>query len=385
MEELPSLLIVGISAVLLFLGGWTGKSIKLPQILFYIIVGFLLSKFVHIGQEIHFLSELGIVILFFFLGLEFNLHKVVQIAKKIWIAGLLDFFLNFLVFFGVIFIISQDFIYSFSIAGIIYASSSAIITKLIIDNRRIASPETEFVLGLMVFEDIIAPIIVAFIAAFDIGANPTIQLSLEIIVKLVIFTSISILISKFAKKFIIKLVENYINEEILNILIVGFVILMAGLTKYLNLSEAYGAFLAGLIISESGKKFEVASTMITLRDITVLFFFLLFGASIKLTGIQIDWLFLLFIVFASLITKFMTGYIGGKIYKLSNRRAFISGLEITPRGEFSIAISNYISYSFLPFASLYIILTAIIGMFLSHFASPISKKIFPRKKNIIKE
>lgn len=380
MEKFPALLIVGISAVLLFLGGWTGKRIKLPQILFYIIVGFLLSKVVHLGNEIQFLSELGIVILFFFLGLEFNLKKVVQIAKKIWITGLLDFFLNFLLFFVAIFIISNDFIYSFSIAGIIYASSSAIITKLIIDNQRIASPETEFVLGLMVFEDIIAPILVAFIAAFAIGANPTIQLSLEIIIKLVLFTSISILISKFAKNLIIKLVENYINEDFFNILIFGFVILMAGLTKYLNLSEAYGAFLAGLIISESGKKFEVASTMITLRDVTMLFFFLLFGASIKFTGLQIDWVFLLSIVIVSFITKFITGYIGGKLYKLSNRRAFISGLEITPRGEFSIAISKYLSATLIPFASLYIILTAIIGMFLSHFASPISKKIFPKRQ-----
>lgn len=378
MSEIPLLLIVGLGALAIFLFGYIGKKVRLPQLVFYIFAGFILSQFIDFNKEFNFIANLGIVILFFFIGLEFNILKVVDIFRKIWLVGIIDLFLNLILVLIILLTIGESFAFSFGIAAIVYASSSSIIVKIIVDNHRIANPETEFLLGISVFEDVVAPILLAFAASIAIGQDLSFTVTVGIFAKILLVITFGIVAAFLSRKYLIRIIDVYLNDEILIALVLGFVIFMAGFTEYLHLSEALGAFVAGLIIAESNKKFEIAQITIPMRDFFVTFFFFYFGVSLKSSSISdISW-FLILLVFYSIIAKFVTGFFGGRIYGLSQRRSFISGLQLIPRGEFSIVLARYLPLLIIPIANIYIFAMALIGAVLGHFSYKISEKVYKK-------
>ncbi len=378
MSEIPLLLIVGLGALAIFLFGYIGKKIKLPQLLFYIFAGFILSQFIDFNEEFDFIAKLGIVVLFFFIGLEFNILKVIEISRKIWVIGIIDLILNFLLIFGILLAIGESFVVSFGIASIVYASSSSIIIKIIVDNHRIANPETDFLLGISVFEDIVAPILLAFAASISIGKDISFVVTAVIFGKILLVILLGIVAAFLSRKYLIKIIEKYLNDEIMIALILGFVIFLAGFTEYLHLSEALGAFVAGLIIAESNKKFEIAQITIPIRDFFVTFFFFYFGVNLKSSSFQDFSWFLVLLVIYSIAGKFITGFVGGKMYGLSKRRSFISGLQLIPRGEFSIVLAKYLPLLLIPLANIYIFTMALIGTILGYFSYKISDKIYKK-------
>jgi len=132
-DTIPFLMLFGFLNLALFFAGLLGRLFRFPAILFYILAGITLGHIIHAEEAIT--------------------------AKKIWSVGLLDLFFNFFLVFGLMLLLGFDLFTSILAGGVAYASSSAITTKIIVDNHRIANPETELILGLMVFEDIAAPIL----------------------------------------------------------------------------------------------------------------------------------------------------------------------------------------------------------------------------------
>jgi len=382
MEKHNFLLIFGFLVFSLFVGGYIGRLLRIPPILFYILTGIILSAYVPKSEAIEVFSELGIVFLFFYLGLEFNLERAISTAKKIWSVGLIDVLLNFVLIFAVAKLLGFSLVQSLLIGGVAYASSSAITTKIIVDNHRIANPETELILGLMVFEDIIAPILLAIISAVSSGVDFS-AVSLGVIfLKVVMVFAFAIAVSIYLKNYIAMLVEKFIGEEIFTLFSFGGLVLFAGFTQYIGLSEALGAFLMGMIVSETGKSHDVEKIMFAMKDLAVAIFFFLFGAGIKFTA-NIDTNFIKhmsIIVALSILGKFLTGFIGALINGLSKRKAIETGLTIINRGEFSIAMSKFASPQLLPFIGIYVLIMAFIGIFSAQFAPKIAQLIIPKKK-----
>lgn len=381
-NHLPFLLIFGFLNLALFVAGYLGKLLKFPAILFYILFGIILGPFIHGEEAIEVFSEIGIVLLFFYLGLEFNLQRAFSTAKKIWIVGLFDFIFGFVAVSTAMYIMGFDPFISILTGAVAYASSSAITTKIIVDDHRIANPETELILGLMVFEDIIAPILLAVLSAIAIG-NAFNMLSLgEILLKVVLIFAFAIGVAFFLKKTIADFIERFIGEEIFTLFSIGGLILFSGFTQYIGLSEALGAFLMGMIVSESGKSHEIEKVMFSIRDLAVAIFFFLFGAGIQFTG-NFDTKILtalLIVVIISIIGKFMTGFLGGLIYGLSKRKAIETGLSIINRGEFSVVMSKFAPTQFIPFIGIYVFIMAFIGILFAQYAPKISNFIIPKKK-----
>ncbi|RMA97567.1 cation:proton antiporter [Hydrogenothermus marinus] len=377
------LILFGILMISLFIGGIVGKVLRLPSILFFILVGIFAGSLVHHDETIEKLSELGIILLFFYLGLEFNFDRAIETGKKILPIGTLDFLFNFVLIFAVMYLVFHFSLYlSLLAGGIAYASSSAITTKTIIDNHRIANPETELILGLMVFEDIVAPVILAIIAAFSIGTNPSF-LEINIIFLKIALVFVGIwLISKYLKEYISKLIENILEDDIFILFTLGFIVLFAGFTKIIGLSEALGAFLAGLLIAETGKGEEVESLLISIKELAVAIFFMFFGASITFSlDIEEKYIFaLLVIIILSIFGKFLTGLIGGLIYGLSKRSSIITGFSIINRGEFSIVMAKYTPPKLIPVVGIYVLFMAVIGTIFVQFADKLGYYLIPKKR-----
>jgi len=379
-NHLPFLLIFGFLNLALFVAGYLGKLLRFPAILFYILFGIFLGPFIHGEEAIEVFSEIGIVLLFFYLGLEFNLKRAFSTAKKIWIVGLFDFLFGFVAVTAAMYLMGFDPFISILTGAVAYASSSAITTKIIVDDHRIANPETELILGLMVFEDIIAPILLAVLSAIAIG-NAFNMLSLGgILLKVILIFAFAIAVAFFLKNTIASFIERFIGEEIFTLFSIGGLILFSGFTQYIGLSEALGAFLMGMIVSESGKSHDIEKVMFSIRDLAVAIFFFLFGAGIQFTGNFDGKILTALIVIISIIGKFMTGFLGGLIYGLSKRKAIETGLSIINRGEFSVVMSKFAPTQFIPFIGIYVFIMAFLGIIFAQYAPKIANLIVPKKK-----
>ncbi len=380
--EMPSLLGAGLVLLLIFWLGFLSLKIKFPNVILYILLGIVLAGALHHNELLHFASEIGIVLLFFLLGLEFNIKRLGGIAKKIWPAGFLDVGLSLGVSMAITYAFGLDLFTSFLVGGVTYATSSSITAKLLDDTSRMANRETEFILALLIFEDLVAPIVVAILMGMSSGGDFA-SIDLAILIGKIIGLALgAIILGKTLFKRFEVLLEKIDDEDFKIALLIGIALAYGGLALYLDLSEVLGAFLAGIMLAEIGKIERVEQTVLPVKDLMLPLFFVYFGTTIEFgDGIPMLGL-LLTLIGWGLIAKLLVGIIGGKFYGLSKRVSLRAGLSICSRGEFSVVIAALATGTVKVFSGMYILVAAFIGMLLFERAPNITNLIYgkPQKK-----
>lgn len=382
MENLPELFSAGLLLIIFFSISYLAHKLNIPSVLIFIILGLALVPILAKNETIHLLAEIGIVLMFFVLGLEFPVAKILRISKTIWAAGILDVVLNFGGAFGLALIFKLDLLSAAIIGGIVYASSSSITAKLLEDNKRLANAETEFMLALLIFEDLVSPILISFLAAMSSDQSLSGGLVLLILLKVVALTLGAIVIGHYGFSKLKDFIDNYIESDFLTFLTVGIAFLYSGLAIYIGLSEILGAFLAGVMLSETGNAPELEHLLLPIRDLVLPFFFLWFGTTISF-GAGVPMLSLLIgLIIWSIVGKILVGVWGGKAFGLSRRPSYRAGFSLIQRGEFSVIIASIALPQWMAFSSIYIIASAFIGVIFFQKAPVISKWIAGKKKKI---
>lgn len=382
--NLPVLLDSGLILLLLFFAGFISIRYKIPGVIFYILAGIAIGGFISDYELLHFAGEIGIVLLFYLLGMEFPLDRIGGIAKRVWSSGLLDVGLNLGVTIGVALLIGLDFTSAFLIGGIVYTTSSSITAKLLESTKRMANTESEFLLALLIFEDLIAPILVAVLVGLTSGASLSGAAYLILMLKIIGLTIGAILLGRFGFKYLGGFVDRHADKDIFILFVVGISLSYAGLSIWLGLSEILGAFLAGMVMAEVKRTEQLGQIVLPIRDLLLPLFFLYFGTTISLgEGIPMVGILLLILVW-SVIAKVAVGVLGGRWFGLSKRVAFRAGLMLTARGEFSVIIVGLAIGEMKIFGGVYILLSAVIGIMLFIFAPQITTlfygKVQPKTK-----
>ncbi len=364
---------------LLLISYLIANRLNFPVIPIYIVSGVLTSVFFH-SQDVHIFEFLGVVFLLFFIGLEFSLAELERNYKSIISVGLIDFVLNFFPAFFVSKFLGFDSLTSLLIATVVYPSSSAIVSKLLIDLKKLANPEVEPVLSILVFEDLAAATLLAVLFNLKSG-NLEPSGILSVLLKISLFILLSLFIIKLLRK-VVDLSVDYVGgaKEFLSILVgtllFGFIEFSLGF----GLSEAIGAFVAGTLFGETSHKESVESLVVPFRDVFGALFFLSFGLSIDLTKMTSS-IFLPFLVIltTSFLTKLLTGIFSVKFYGLSLKRGISAGLMLLPRGEFSILVAAT-KESIVPLSALYVLTTSLLGSVAVKESSRILKFLFKEKR-----
>jgi monovalent cation:H+ antiporter-2, CPA2 family len=364
MAELPFLLLAGLILCTFFLVSFTSQKLRLPSVLIYIMLGALAALFFDKSDTVHVVGDIGIVLLFFILGLEFPLVRMVDISKKIWPVGLLDIFLNLGVAMGIALLFGLDSMSALVIGSVAYATSSSISGKMLEEQKRLANPETEFILALLIFEDLVAPILVSLIAGAQLGEEMSIRFVLMLLFKIILLMFGAIFLGLYGFKRLGAFISRHIQRDFMPLLTTGLALAYAGVAISLGLSEILGAFLAGVMLSETGKSTEVEHIILPIRDITLPFFFFWFGTTISFgEGISYMSMMLVLVVWA-VVGKILTGFIGGRLYLLSKKVSVRAGFSFVPRGEFSAIIASLAFPQLRIFSGIYILITAFFGVFL---------------------
>ncbi|SFM07047.1 cation:proton antiporter [Salibacterium qingdaonense] len=382
--EIPELLAAGLILFAMFVIGFLGLRTRIPDVILFILAGIVFSGLLSDSDILYFAGEIGIVLLFFMLGMEFPIGKLGAIAKRVTPAGLLDLFLNFVLSTGICLLFGLDVLTAFLIGGILYATSSSITLKMLQNTKRTANPESEFLLGVLIFEDMAAPVMVAVFAGIMAGGEVTGMDFLFLAVKVTALTLAAIFLGRFVFSKLKTFIDRNAGSDIFHLFLIGLALIVSGTAVFLELSEVLGAFLAGIMLAETGRSETFEPLIQPVRELTLPLFFLWFGTQINLDGGVMYPALLTALIGWSLLGKWLTGMAGGRMYGLSPRSAFRAGLSFTPRGEFSIIIASAATAEVMAFGSLFIVISSAAGIALFLYAPALTKKVYGSKQKKIK-
>lgn len=247
-----------------------------------------------------------------------------------------------------------------------------------------ANPESEFLLGLLIFEDLVAPIAVAVLVSLTAGTAITGLAFGLIIVKIIGLIIGAVVIGHLIFSRLGGFVDRYLSQDVFILLVVGIALSYAGLALMLNLSEVLGAFLAGIILAEAQRTQALEYSVLQVRDLFLPLFFFYFGTTITF-GDGVPMMPLLIVLLAwSIAGKIITGYYGARLYGLSKKVSLRAGLSFTQRGEFSVIIASMAPATIRVLSGVFILSSAMIGLLLFGLAPKIATALFPKKEKLQK-
>ncbi|WP_338730198.1 cation:proton antiporter [Haladaptatus sp. DJG-WS-42] len=342
------LLEAGVVFAVLAISGSIASRLGQSVIPAYILFGILIGPFapeiagqsltlIETREFIDLLAELGIVFLLFFIGLEFSFDRLLQAGSKLGIAGGVDFVVNFGI--GVLagFALGFSPLETFFLAGIVYASSSAIITKTLVDLGWIADPESETILGVLVFEDIVLAVYLAILTALAFGDGGLAEIGASL-ARSGAFLVVLVALAARGQPLIERLLDVQ-SSELFLLRIVGAIVFVGGLALAFGVSEAVAAFFIGAAFGTTSHAHRIERIISSERDIYAAVFFFSIGLSTNprlLVTVAVPVLVLVVVTTAS---KLFSGYVSGQRYNLGPRRSVRVSLAMIARGEFSLVVA----------------------------------------------
>jgi CPA2 family monovalent cation:H+ antiporter-2 len=326
---------------------WLGQSV----IPFYVVSGMLLSPFVlgrlgfdpladhaiELQEYITLFAELGIVFLLFFLGLEFSLDRLLESSESIGKAGTLDLVVNLPAGVLVGLALGWSIIEALVLGGIVYISSSAIITKSLIDLGWIANDEANPMLGTLVYEDLFIAFYLAVLSAILLGSGELVDVAADVAVAmgfLLVLVGAVYLGGEHFERFL-----DTDSEESFVIRAVAVTVLVAGVALALGVSEAVAAFFIGMGFSGTEHRHDLERRLVPLRDVFAAVFFFWIGLRTDPALFPAVAGIIAVLVLVTAPTKLLTGFLSGQIYGLDDRRSIRVGSGMVTRGEFSLIIA----------------------------------------------
>jgi CPA2 family monovalent cation:H+ antiporter-2 len=327
--------------------GGIARLVDQSVIPFYVLAGMVTGPFVFgragvpaipQGETITLLAELGIVLLLFFLGLEFSLDRLLERRGPITRAGLIDLLVNFPVGVAIGLALGWTPIEAFVLGGIVYISSSAIITKSLIDLGWIANAESEPILGTLVFEDLFIAIYLAVLSALLLGGGGGLEGALVDVGVAVGFLSVLVAVVWFGTAAFQRLLA-VDSKEMTVVRTLAVTVTVAGAALALGISEAVAAFFVGMGFSPTDHVHDLEQLLSPLRDAFAAVFFFWIGLGTDPALILATAGLLAVTVVATTPPKLLSGYYGAMAFDLDRRRAVRTGAAMVTRGEFSLIIA----------------------------------------------
>lgn len=356
-------------------------KIKVPTIIGYLLTGIIagphLLGIIRMPHEIDLMAEIGVVLLMFTIGLEFSLNHLLKIRKIVFVGGLLQLVLTTLVSFVVVRFYHLDIVSSFFVGMITALSSTAVVLKLLQERSELTSNFGRTILGILIFQDLIlVPMILFTPVLGGSDVNETLNIW-PLLLKVVVVIGVLYAGNRWLMPKLLHAIAMTKNQELFLMCILLICLAVALLTSELGLSLAFGAFLAGLMISESEYSHNAFGHLIPFKDTFSSFFFVSIGMLLDL-GFVIDNAWMVFYsVIIVIAIKSIVG--GGTAFVLGHtfRGTVVVGLAISQVGEFSFILAKMgIDYNIIPpdFYQLFLSV-AVITMSISPFLIQISRPL----------
>lgn len=398
----PDNMMLEIGAVMLiaFIGATIASKLKQSVILGYIIVGIIIGPHIHLQlgpltyngiikdtTMIDFLSYLGLILLMFFIGLEFSFSKVRKTKSSAAIIAMFNLGIN--MFTGIMLgtAMGWPIIDTVFLAGIISMSSSAVAMKSIIELKRLANPETEFLIGISVTESFLSMVLLTIIAGLMIkdGTEPVNLTSLAI--GIIVFYVFFVFLALWVIPKTIHHLRRIKNDEMFVLFALGIVFLAAAFAEISGVPAIIGAFFIGMVFAETKVSERFEEKIVPFRDAFVAVFFVSFGMLIDpLMFVDIWWLIVAAVALVILNDFILTAALA-YLLGFSSKASVSIGSALCGRDAESVMFASVGSRAFgatkgailYPFAGALCFVTSAITPFLMRnslkFAGKLSSKL----------
>lgn len=319
-------------------------KLKIPGIIGFFITGAIagpyslgLVKSVH---EVEILAETGVILLLFTIGIEFSIAHLVQFKKPALLGGSLQ------VIFTIIFTFLILKLFGYKTGDAIFAgflvslSSTAIVLKIIQGRGEMDSPYGRVSLAILIFQDIIIVPMMLFTPLLGGNSIATDTSIFLIIGKITGIIALVITGAKWIVPYLLYRVTRTRSKELFILTVVSICFGQAWITYSAGLSLALGAFLAGIIISESGYGHQTMASILPLKDLFMSFFFISIGMLINAGFIfENFWIIILITIFVILLKCIIAGFCTA-LLGYPFRTVILAGLALSQIGEFSFILSK---------------------------------------------
>lgn len=371
------LILMGFSIVIVFLL----NRIKIPSILGFLLTGVLIGphslSLIEAVEQVETLSEIGVILLMFVIGLEISIKQLMSIRKTVFIGGALQVGLTIILASSIYYGLGYPIKESVFIGFLFSLSSTAIVLKVFQDRNELSTPHGKNALAILIFQDLIV-VPMMLLAPIMAGVSENITYSIfSLVVKTIIVIAITIVSARYLVPKLMHVIAKTASKELFLLTTFTICFAVAFLTSEAGLSLALGAFLAGLIISESEYSHQATSTILPFRELFTSLFFISVGMLLNLTFFINNVSIILLLVLAVFVGKSMITAFSVAVLKYPPRTVIITGLSLFQVGEFAFILSKVgIQYKLLSEETNQIFLSvSILSMLATPFIIILSEKI----------
>lgn len=324
-------------------GGSVAWLLKQPLIVGYVLGGILISPFTPgpaVSDLHHFeaVAGLGVVLLMFSIGLEFSLHELLRVKWVALFGGPLGILLSIGLSLGVGAWLGWNAVESVVIGSVISVASTMVLVRLLVERGELQSRHGTVMVGITLVEDLAVVTLTVLLPTLGpMEPGRWLQMGGALVKSAIFLAPVVYLASKVVPPILTRIARTH-NQELFLLVVLTLAIGTATLTQAVGLSLALGAFLAGLLISESEHAHESFARLLSLRDAFVAMFFVTIGALIDPTIVFRNWPLLVTIIGLVVFGKLMiwTGVV--RLFGYPIGTAFLVALGLTQIGEFSFVL-----------------------------------------------
>ncbi len=333
------LLIFGWSALVVFVF----DKLRIPSIVGFLVSGVALGPYglslVRDAAVVEVLAEIGVVLLLFTVGLEFSMTRMYRMKKIVLIGGGIQVGLTVLIVAAVSYFATGDGGTSVFIGFLISLSSTAVVLKLLMDRAEVNTMQGQNITGILIFQDLCAVpmmLLIPFLAG-DKGAAPAF---LPLITKAVVLVAAVLAATRWVVPHLLYHTVATRNRELFIMVILLMCLGTAYITFEAGLSLALGAFLAGMMISDSEYSHQVVAEILPFRDILNSLFFVSIGMLLDVGYVFDNLPFVIAVTAAIILIKVPVAALPAALFKMPLRFSIGTGLALAQIGEFSFVLAK---------------------------------------------
>lgn len=338
LTDIIIVMVVAVVVTLLF------SRLRLPALVGLFVAGVLIGPnafgLVKSPESVEELAEIGVIFLLFTLGLEMSFRRMARLARVLFIAGPVQVLLTGAAGAGVGFALGLSTAEAIVLGMLASLSSTAVVLKTMTERAEIDTPLGRNVLGILIFQDILVVPMMLLLPLLG-GEQPEMSMSAPVIVAVAI--GMVILVVVLAKWIIPRVLYEAARSrsaDVFLMVVVAICFAVAALSAELGLSLALGAFLAGLIISESDYGHHSLGLVMPFRNLLVSFFFVSIGMLLDPRFLGNYWWMVLLGAIGLLVVKTITGTIAVLALRYPLRISLGTGMALSQVGEFSFVLAG---------------------------------------------
>jgi Kef-type K+ transport system membrane component KefB len=365
--------------------------IKQPPLLAYLLAGVLIGPKIGLGlvsdqESIHTVSEIGLILLLFIIGLELDVNKLLKAGRPVLLTGFLQFPLC--VALGLAFFAPFGLHMKGGDYGLLYIavclgmSSTMIVVKLLYDKFELDTLPGRITLGVLIFQDIWAIVVLAVQPNL---LNPEFFSLLQSIVRGVVLVSLSFIISKTVLPHVFRSVAKVPELVLIGSLAWCFVV-CAG-ANAAGLSREMGALIAGVTISTFPYNLDVVAKVVSIRDFFVTLFFVALGMQIPVPTLDVIGLALLAFVFV-MLSRLVVVFPILRALRLGHRASLLPAINLAQVSEFAMVIASLgVAFKHIDERTVSVLMfvfamTSVASTYLIHYSHPLQERINRRLRRM---